>query len=93
MTEEEAMKCLNKGRDYLNEGETQLAWNEYNKVETEIFDSSIKAEAIFGEGVVYAIERNYSAAIDKFEKVLTVNPNHPNAMAYREKARQAWYSR
>jgi len=93
MTQEEVEACLNKGRMYLDEGKTKLAWEEFFKVDMGIYDPSIRSEAIVGEGVVYAIEGNFKAAIDKFRDALNMNPNHPNAFMLMEKAQKAYFSR
>jgi len=93
MTKEEARACLDKGIKYIDEGQTQLAWSEFSKVEMGMFDPSINAEAIVGEGVVYIAEGNFRAAIDKFRYALEKDPHNPNALAFMQKAQQAYYNR
>jgi len=93
MTEEEARACLDRGIKYIDEGQTKLAWSEFSKVEMEMVDPSIKSEAIVGEGVVYTAEGNYKAAIDKFKDALQKDPHNPNALAFMQKAQQAYYNR
>ncbi len=78
------------------------AWEYYNQVlskdpdNTEVNDKledcQVKmrelVEKLFNEGMAAYSERNYKQAIEKWDKVLEINPNHPGSREYKKKANE-----
>jgi len=93
MIDSDANARLNAGKKYLNEGNTSLAWNEFEPVARNAVNKSLRVEGRVGCGVVYATEGNFDAAISQFKEALAIDPTYPLAKQCYDQVRQEYFQK